>query len=887
MNNKGLVLVFVGSALVLLSMRGSRPGWPAEPQQPRAYQPSSLKGLSDEELLAYMGKGKAVAARGWAERDQVTVPERFWEMSPREAALALLAATQAPEGKERYAVAIGKPLGGPPSKGTLVFSDYSDRSYNDRRSHFFLRFSSEGSFFAYAMTLAPGEVGYDVTRVGTAYDLRSCEVPYAEAKHFAQVIWWLGLAETQKKKEVASGSGMRFRSSSADGRGHLSLLPEDRGKAITESGVLRAMMGGTWAEEYDREAYLNLAGFAIEGILDERLSPEAPEAGAVRIKQHLAISRDSGDYAPDELARLKREILLFLKRYSPDGRRISHWHVLAAARAAGDLVVTEAASLLKAVQDNLPRPAPLEKRAGRTLEEIREEILKLTTKEATDESVEKLDKLMEEFERVEGRALGGQAIEKELNAAAATALRKIKAGDDVEALKEWAESRDAESTWAASRLRKISSPAYVDVLAARLGMARPDLRPDILQAIDRAAPQRALDIAAGVPASEVSELSTAAAAILGKAGLLSVDKDRIASLVKVVLDKRAESEQRNAAIDVLVPRDDPGRYSDKAVDDALIALVEAEPSPGFMPDFTQPAAARALAWRKRVDKLDSLIVLFEDGDRRRTGTARGHEAAPVIIVQDSIHKDVYLSSVTYLARLAGEAGTGRLARMIAPHLKRTNLQITEVIWSAWAADLRDLKGDIERIATASPADEEGPRASSSGGVATDVNERYHLARKIASLWSEEDLLTRGKLLLALGFKEAYEFVESDALERGEHMKESLLTLAREAAPTDLKALSEFIAWAEDKVVGQEKEPVYRERMEAFGRLAREILARATRKPMWSDRRSGSNRSRNAERQNIPSSVQAPPRRTRENVPSRFRAPLTEERSGSAPPGGRA
>src|SRR5262249_54230502 len=43
----------------------------------------------------------------------------------------------------------------------------------------------------------------------------------------------------------------------------------------------------------------------------------------------------------------------------------------------------------------------------------------------------------------------------------------------------------------------------------------------------------------------------------------------------------------------------------------------------------------------------------------------------------------------------------------------------------------------------------------------------------------------------------------------------------------------------------------------------------TRKPMWSLRRSGSNRARKADRQGQPSSAQHPPRRTRDTLPSRL------------------
>jgi hypothetical protein len=125
------------------------------------------------------------------------------------------------------------------------------------------------------------------------------------ARHFAQVIWWLGVAETQEKKGAASHSGMSFGFSSADGWGHLSLLPDDGGKGLTESGTLRAMALGRWGGDYDRETYLNVAGFAIEEILVERLFEEGPEARWDRLDRYMGISRDSGDYEPKELDRLK------------------------------------------------------------------------------------------------------------------------------------------------------------------------------------------------------------------------------------------------------------------------------------------------------------------------------------------------------------------------------------------------------------------------------------------------------------------------------------------------------------------------------------------------------------------------------------------------------
>ena len=816
MDIKRFVLVlYICSAYVILGMNVEGSDFPKGPQGPEPYRYNSLKGLSNQELIAFMGRGPSVAAGEWVERHKVIVPEDFWDSSPRDAALALLAATQTPAEKKIYAVAIEEPAASPPSAGTFVFSAYSDRSYNDVRSHYFVGFSPEGSFFAYAMMLSPGQVGYDITQAETAYDLRSCELTYAEARHFAQVIWWLNQARTTKKADKPVSSLMFFKPlSTADGRGHLALARDGGGESIEEAGALRAVASGIWRDEYDKEAFLNVAWFAVEEILYARVSKRWPGADANRVNRYLTISRGSAGYTPEELSRVREGILRFLGLFTADGRRISPWHVLVAARAAGDIVFAEAAPLLKAVQKNLPTPDRDKKKTVRTPAEVLAEINKLTaeaanedSEEKADELEEKIDGLFEELERLQGQAVSREAIENELRTAVSTAIRKIELGEDIAALTTWARLRDADSIWAASRLRRVSAAAYADVLADWLGLARPEHKAQILHAISRAAPQRALDIASRVRPSGGSELNAAASEILDKAGLLSGDQDRIAALIKIARDNRAGWEERTSAVALLVPRDDPMRFPGKDIDDALISIIESEPSGDFMPDFTLPAAARALAWRKRLDKLDRLIALFE---------TRAGSRMP-------LHTEDFLSAVTYLARKDKEAGSRRLAQVIVPHLKRTNLRITEVLWSVWAADLREFKRDIERIATASPTEEEGRKASTSGGMPTEVNERYHLARKIAAIWNEEDLQTRGKLLLSFGLSESYEFTEAEALERRERMREALATLGSEAAGADLKALGGFLAWAEDEVVRKESEPVYRERMEAFVRLAREIL----------------------------------------------------------------
>jgi hypothetical protein len=206
-------------------------------------------------------------------------------------------------------------------------------------------------------------------------------------------------------------------------------------------------------------------------------------------------------------------------------------------------------------------------------------------------------------------------------------------------------------------------------------------------------------------------------------------------------------------------------------------------------------AALALAWRKRVDLLGILFGILES-----------HNAAERAYEYGSL-----LSAATYLVRCAGPAERENLARVLAPNLSRTDgSSVSDILWSAWSADLRSLGPEIEKIATMGPGEEEAQHGR-----------RYHLARKIVALWREEDLATRGKLLIAFGLADR-SFFDSEAQERGEQMRETLGQLARDVSPDELAAISNFLAWCESDVVGHNPHG-YREAEENFVRLAKEAL----------------------------------------------------------------
>jgi hypothetical protein len=315
---------------------------------------------------------------------------------------------------------------------------------------------------------------------------------------------------------------------------------------------------------------------------------------------------------------------------------------------------------------------------------------------------------------------------------------------------------------------------------------------DLLYAIFRADPGRAVTLAAQVPSEARGPLRVAAADILGRAERGAAGPGRSDPLTKIVGDPKASEYEVERAVALLVPAEDPNRFPGPAVDDALIVALKNR-------DGAPDCAARALAWRGRLDQLGPMWRLLES-----MTAENGYDLYERI-----------LSAVTFLVRRAGPAEKTKLARLLLRNFARTDEWLNEFFLSAWSADLRELSPDLARIATASPSQYE----KFGGG-------RYHPARKIVALWNEEDLLTRGKLLIAFGLKEP-SIVDPEYPERGDQMKAELGRLAGAATSDQKDELAGFLAWCEAHAVGKDSEDDPNAQ-KAFLRLAREALGLSSR-----------------------------------------------------------
>ena len=112
--------------------------------------------------------------------------------------------------------------------------------------------------------------------------------------------------------------------------------------------------------------------------------------------------------------------------------------------------------------------------------------------------------------------------------------------------------------------------------------------------------------------------------------------------------------------------------------------------------------------------------------------------------------------------------------ILGRYLRKSNIQIGEVIRSVWAADFKQFKDRLAEIATSGPEDYEDHAAYSSGPD-KDVDGRYHMARKVCALWNEKDPVTRCKLLIAFGLEDYYEIMKHPACKL--RLKEELSRIA--------------------------------------------------------------------------------------------------------------
>jgi hypothetical protein len=701
------------------------PPAPKQPSPPpsKPYNRRSLTDLSDTELLRLMTeRGRTAQDFESAAIVRNHVPPDFWTMDPKAAALAVAEMNRSPEHRARYELSVDDHSPDlPPASCTLALTNASARCYNAVDAHYFLRVDPKGSYLAYGRSSSGGVVFYSIVFDQPAFDLRFCPLSYEDARHLAATIYWL---DRLHSRNSGRDSVRWMNYSSADGHATLSLRNGEGALLFDHQNTRWSdSLSERWTGNYDHEAFVNFATYLVKDVLTERLGTTWIDAKPTHSQNNL-LRQDRGPlYTEEEIRHFTKLTNRFLAGFSSTQDQFSLPLVTCAAEAAGTLAMPEAKPLL-------------------------EILAKQTAEGSTDNRLVHLRQV------------------------ALTALRKIETANDSSALYTWAIAKEPGSQWALQRLSLLDQPRYAQALET--WMSTSEVKAEgvrqIFQELQRVAPARATAIAAALPPEKQSALTVAAFSLLQKTGQLTDEAERLNALLAVALNPKGGWE-RVEAINLLVPTEDPFRYPQRDVDNALLRMLDPDMADPII-NFTSAWACQGLARRQRIETFDRMTQLLGS-------------------TKDSMTYDRILEAVVLLARSDPARFNPRLTEIIAPQLKATNKAMTGILWAIWMADLRNLLPELERLGTADPEDYEDNKASSSGGEITPVLGRFHLARKIADVWNATDPVTQIRLLTAFAMVTPYDYVEGSPPERGSPLAAALRQSAQTLTPLQRQRLEEF------------------------------------------------------------------------------------------------
>jgi hypothetical protein len=740
----------------------------AEPQ----VESPSLKDASDAEILRYMADGKSEIDSELDAKIKDHLPNDFWVGDAKAAALALVEANRRTEHRAAYAMSLASadPTE-PPGRCTVTLANFSSRDYNAVDRHYFLRVDPHESYLAYAESWSGGEAFYNVVHNQPAFNFRLCRVSYEDGRKIADVIWWLNRIQTKPvTPDFNFTSSIGF--STADGFAKLTCRGE--GSALIEVGASHwaDYLAERWSREYDPEVFLNFASYLIQTALPEHLG-SAWAKFEPRHPPDFDFDRVyTPRYEPEERQRLRDLTFQFLDWFALDQDKISFAIVAEAARVSGRFGISDAADRLRVIEKALPS-AQTKRRSGK---EVLAALKKLPQESRARNEKER--KQIEEQRAALDRELQWHVYDRGVNTAenvresVVIALRRLALANDAAKLEAWALSKSEGMQWAMERLAELDKKRYAHVLEIFATQGEGKWARQFFDELVNVDPKRARAVARRITATRRDAIAISALLALRDAAELPDEHARPSRIIKILEDRNTDWKDQERAIDLLVPRDTPLRYPDRQIDRALVGLLDRKRKDNDS-NYVAKYACRALARRGRTEFFDRIAAEFSQ-----------HSGSGLF--------DDLLGALTHLAQADPVQFNPRLTEIVTPHLAATNNSVTELFWTIWAADLRELLPELQRLATQNADEIESRQAHTSGGDVTNVKGRFHLARKIVSVWSEPDSFTRARLLIAFAIAEPYSFVRDDAPERVARLKAEMRRAANDLSPEAKRQLAAML-----------------------------------------------------------------------------------------------
>jgi len=237
----------------------------------------------------------------------------------------------------------------------------------------------------------------------------------------------------------------------------------------------------------------------------------------------------------------------------------------------------------------------------------------------------------------------------------------------------------------------------------------------------------------GKPGARADDAGTRAVLRFTRLPPDSSPEKQVAGLIALIADEHRNYEDLTKAINLLAPPDNPWRFPDPTVDEFLAHIVD---SNDIKLSWLAGPASLALAQRGGAKWWNFIMAKI------------GAKEGPEPFTNTGGFSD-YVTALVTIAVHEGEPFHSRLRDHFAAQIASPDGSNDYYLWEAWMADLRELKPEIEKLATSSPNDVEGYLGKPLNHRDGETRKHFHTARCIASLWNEEDPVTRAKMLIGL------------------------------------------------------------------------------------------------------------------------------------------
>lgn len=679
------------------------------PPEARAYVRASRQSLSHEALFKFMGPGRNMQTYEAEHSVHDRAPPDYWSLPARQAAMAMVEANRSKEHAQRFQLAIDDREGvKPPESGVIHLSHASSACYNARSWEIMIVFQRGQSWLAYARTVVAGAAFYSPTEHGLHYDFEIHDLNDEDARHLAQTVWWLDRVRSRDRK--VSDHGGSFRSSTADGYATLRLTADGRAPLELSGTIYSEPIAKRWAGLYEKEAALNLACYLVEQELPKRWGsgPDFLHQGLPALRGEDA---DETNRQAIERRKLSAEQMLERIVTIQSKRPVPMVFLRLALLAAGEygLPVDE---FVKAIAPELPPPSEREQELARLQKQIKPRALHADHFTGPTPDENRMHELRSQLDNDLAFTLRDVLPEVQ---------RKLATRNDHAALKMWAESRDQGADWALRRLHDLAKPAYIEALGRRLlELKRKEDVPFATRLFQQIHHSDAPAAASLLP--KLGEDVRTACAVFAT-GQTSSD---IEGLLKVLTTKDAGYEAKCAAIQGLIPENEPMRHQDARIDKALLSAME-----NGAGDYGGVGEQAAAALACRDEAISHWAKFIEFYSRSRS---------------------YGLNALDVPCRLALQSGDPKkradMLSMLQPHFVKTNSYMPAILIAYFHLDLRSDAKALRALATFDDTDIESREASQLGGPLHKPKGKFHLARQILAVWDETDPTTQARLLIA-------------------------------------------------------------------------------------------------------------------------------------------